>query len=81
MFSLVDAVLLRPVPFPGPDRIVRVWVAPRPGAMNATSTLDFLDWQRLATSFEALAAEMPAAVALTGAGEAVRLDGKAVTPG
>jgi predicted permease len=80
MFSLVDAVLLKPIPFPDPDRIVRVWEAPRPGVTNSTSTLDFLDWQRLATSFSALAAERPVAAALTGQGEPLRLPGRAVTP-
>ena len=79
MFSLVDAVLLKPLPFPEPDRIVRVWEAPRPGITNATSTLDFLDWARLATKFEAIAAEIPVSAALTADGEAVRLSGKAVT--
>ena len=67
------------MPFPEPDRIVRVWEAPRPGATNATSTLDFLDWKRLGTVFEALAAEQPISAALTGEGEPTRLAGKAVT--
>ncbi|MBI1356193.1 MAG: FtsX-like permease family protein [Acidobacteria bacterium] len=79
VFSLVDAVLLQPLPFPEPDRIVRVWQAPRPGVTNATSVLDFLDWRRLADSFEALAAEQTVSVALTGAGEPQRLTAKAVT--
>ncbi|HEX6209712.1 MAG TPA: ABC transporter permease, partial [Methylomirabilota bacterium] len=79
MFSLVDAVLLKPIPFPHPERIVRIWEAPRPGATNATSTLDFLDWKRLGTSFEALSAEHPLRAALTGNGEPVRLPGRAVT--
>jgi predicted permease len=79
MFSLVDAVLLKPIPFPDPERIVRVWEAPRQGATNNTSTPDFLDWKRLATSFEALSAEQSISPALTGSGEATRLAGKAVT--
>ena len=81
MFSLVDALLLKPLPFPEPERIVRVWEAPRPGATNATSTLDFLDWRRLGTAFETLSAELPISVALTGEGEPLRLGGKAVTAG
>jgi putative ABC transport system permease protein len=79
MFSLVDAVLLKPLPFPEPDRIVRVWEAPRPGVTNSTSTLDFLDWERMADTFDALAAERAISVALTGEGEPARLAGKAVT--
>lgn len=79
MFSLLDAVMLKPLPFGRPDRIVRIWEAPRPGVTNSTSAPDFLDWRRMATSFEALAAETPISMALTGAGEPVRLDGRAVT--
>ncbi len=79
MFSLVDAVLLKPLPFPNPDRIVRVWEAPRPGVTNATSTLDFLDWKRMGKAFESIAAEIPLSAALTGNGDPVRLPGKAVT--
>jgi len=80
MFSVLDAVLLKPLPFPQPDRIVRVWEAPQPGVVNATSVPDFLDWKRLAnTEFEALSAEQPISVALTDKDGATRLSGKAVT--
>ena len=30
MFSLVDGILLKPLPFPNPERIVRLWEAPSP---------------------------------------------------
>lgn len=79
MFSLVDAVLLKPIPFPQPDRIVRVWEAPRAGASNSTSTLDFLDWRRLNKAFEAMSAEVTASAALIGGGEPKRLQGRLVT--
>jgi predicted permease len=79
MFGLLDAVMLKPLPFGNPDRIVRIWEAPRPGVTNATSAPDFLDWRRMATAFEALAAESPISMALTGAGDPVRLEGRAVT--
>ena len=79
MFSVVDAVLLKPIPFAAPDRIVGVWEAPRPGVFNATTGPEFLDWKRLAKSFEAFSAEQPISAALTGEGEPARLSGKAVT--
>jgi putative ABC transport system permease protein len=79
MFSLLDAVLLKPLPFLAPDRIVRIWEAPQPGATNSTSTLDFLDWQRLGSTFDAMAAEVPAAMALNRGGDPVQLDAGRVT--
>jgi putative ABC transport system permease protein len=79
MFSVVDAVLLKPLPFPEPERIVRIWEAPRPGVTNSTSTLDFLDWKRLGTVFEAMSAEQWTSMALTGKGEPARLSGRLVT--
>jgi putative ABC transport system permease protein len=79
MFTIVDAALFKPLPFPEPHRIVSVWEAPRPGVNNATSTLDFLDWRRLSGAFDALAAEHSISVALTGSGEPARLAGNAVT--
>jgi len=54
MFSLFDAALIKALPFPHADRMVRVWEAPREGVVNATSAPDFLDWRRLGTSFASL---------------------------
>jgi predicted permease len=79
MFGILDAVLLKPLPFPNPERLVRVWEAPRPGVTNFTSTLDFLDWKRMGTSFEALSAEIPVSVTLSSTGEPARLTGRAAT--
>ncbi|HMJ61069.1 MAG TPA: ABC transporter permease [Bryobacteraceae bacterium] len=79
MFSVVDAVLLKPLPFPQPGRIVGVWEAPRPGVSNATAVPEFLAWKRLATVFNALAAEQPILAALNDRDGPTRLAGKAVT--
>jgi predicted permease len=79
MFSVVDAVLLKPLPFADPGRIVGVWEAPRPGAVNSTTAAEFLDWKRLAGAFEALSAEQSISAALTAHGEPTRMSGKAVT--
>jgi putative ABC transport system permease protein len=80
MFSLMDAVLLKPLPYPEPERIVRVWEAPTPTSRNGISTLNFVDWKRLSTSFEALSAIRGLNVALTGHGEPARLTGILVSP-
>jgi predicted permease len=79
MFSIVDAVLLRPLPFPEPGRIVLVWEAPRPGSVNATTAPQFLTWKRLGTDFAALAAERSISMALNQSGGPIRLAGKEVT--
>jgi hypothetical protein len=79
MFSVVDAVLVKPLPFPEPDRIVSVWEAPRPGVVNATTVPQFLAWKSSETVFDALAAEQPASAALNEKSGPIRLSGKLVT--
>jgi len=80
MFSLVDGVLLKPLPYPDPERIVRVMEAPTPSTRNGIATLNFLDWKRLSTSFEALSATRGLSAALTGQGDPARLNGMLVSP-
>lgn len=46
MFSLVDGILFPPLPFPNPERIVRVWEAPTPSTSNATTTSTFEELKR-----------------------------------
>ena len=79
MFSVVDAVLVRPLPFAAPERIVAIWEAPRPGTSNATSVPQFLAWQRLASDFATLSAERDFPAALNDEKGPVRLAGKRVT--
>ena len=79
MFSVVDAVLLKPLPYLEPERIVRVWEAPSPTDRNGITTLNFLDWKRLSTSFEALSATRGLSASLTGQGEPARLAGMLVS--
>jgi putative ABC transport system permease protein len=79
MFSVVDAVLLKPLPFPAPDRIVAVWEAPRPGVVNAVSVRQFLAWQRLSREFMTLTAEQDFSAAISYNNQPIRLAGKRVT--
>jgi len=81
MFGVVDAVLLKPLPFAEPDRMVRIWEAPRPGIVNDTTVPQFLAWERSATVFDDLAAEQPVTAALNEKDGPIRLAGDLVTPG
>ena len=61
IFSVVNAVLLRPLPFPDSSRIMQIWHVPPansfPGMTQfSVSPANFLDWQRQNTSFEGMAA-------------------------
>jgi putative ABC transport system permease protein len=78
MFSIVDAVMLKPLPFPEPERMVRVWETP-PGGRNGTTTLTFLDWKRQSDIFEALSVENPTKAAITTGGDPARVSGKQVS--
>ncbi len=56
IFSFVDAVLLKPLPYPHPERIVNLWEK-HPGVdRNVISTLNFLDWKRQNRCFQFLSA-------------------------
>ena len=61
IFSVVNAVLLRPLPFDDPSRIMQVWHVPParsfPGmTMFAVSPANYLDWHSQSSSFEQMAA-------------------------
>jgi putative ABC transport system permease protein len=80
MFSLVDGVLLRPLPYDAPDRLIRIWSAnPRGIPRNQISPPDFYDWREQVRGLSHLAAFNAADVTLTSAGEPVRLPGSSVT--
>jgi predicted permease len=78
IFSIVNAVLLRPLPFPEPDRLVRVAQTWK-GRPAVYSPQNFLDVAAQATSFSGLAAIDTNGVTLTGQGAPVRLEGAEVS--
>ena len=57
MFTVVDGVVLRPLPYPAPDALVRVWSAHRQRglAQFSVSAPDALDWASQCRSLETLA--------------------------
>jgi len=82
IFSLVNAVILKPLPFPESDRLVWVFGNIRNGGNRASvSPLDFLDYRNQNKTFEQFAANyvVPVPVTLTGSGDPERLQASAVT--
>jgi predicted permease len=79
MFSVVDGVLFKPMPFPNPERIVRIWEAPTPATSNSTTTRTFLELKSQSQSFEALSAESLSTATVPINGEPIRLNGRYVS--
>jgi putative ABC transport system permease protein len=73
IFSFVNAVLLKPLPYPDPERIVSVWEKRPDEGNNYISTLNFLDWERQNRCFQFLSAFTPDTVTLTGSGSPEQL--------
>ncbi|HEX5215785.1 MAG TPA: ABC transporter permease, partial [Vicinamibacterales bacterium] len=76
IFSVLDAVVLRKLPYEDPDRLVMVWEKrEREGVLNnVVAAADFLDWRRLNPAFTGMAAVVESGASLTGSGEPVQLD-------
>jgi putative ABC transport system permease protein len=73
IFSFINAVMLKPLPYQDADRIVRVWEKPPDGDRNGISTLNFLDWKNQNTVFTAMAAQTGGTSTLTGVDVPVQL--------
>jgi predicted permease len=79
MFTILNAVLLKPLPFTKPDRMVRVWETLPNGTPNDTTTLTFLDWKRQSAVFEALSVEQRTRAAVGTGENLARVEGKLVS--
>ena len=73
IFSFVDGILLKPLPYAEANRIVRVLEKPPGFPRNGISTLNFLDWQKQNTVFDFMAAQTGASMTLSGTNEPVLL--------
>jgi putative ABC transport system permease protein len=82
IFSLIDSVLLKPLPFKDSERLAMVWeVRPRFNQPRIqVSPANYVDWEKQAQSFDSLAALSNSFVNLTGSGTPERLPAAQVTP-
>src|SRR5215468_1149163 len=82
VFSVIDAVLLRPLPYADPDRIVVINETPEKGRAERweMSYPNFADVRTQARAFDALAAYRADSLILTGAGEPARVSAARATP-
>ena len=79
IFSVVNAVLLRPLPFPTAERLVFISEWSQQVQNMSVSYPNFVDWRDQNRVFEQLAAFRGAGLILTGMGEPERLDGREVS--
>ncbi len=75
IFALVDATLLRPLPYGNPDRLVSIWEKTATVPRSYGSPLNMLDWKTRSRSFEAVAGFTPSVGGMVMAGA----DGNAET--
>lgn len=79
IFSVVNPILFQSLPYPNPERIVRVTERDKDGQPNGTGYSTFVDVHNMSTSFEALAVNSQWQPTLQGSGDPERLNGQRVT--
>ncbi len=79
LFSVVNGVLLSPLPFPEPDRLIALYTNRVNFDRASISYPNFVDWQRENRTFASMAAFRPDNFNLTGAGEAEHIRGQMVS--
>jgi predicted permease len=79
LFSVVNGVLLSPLPYPRPSELVAVYARSRETTQGYVTYLNFLDWQRENQTFASMAMYRNQDYNFTGAGSAERLSGNMVS--
>jgi putative ABC transport system permease protein len=79
IFTVVNAVLLRPLPFDDPDRLVLLLERTSQFPTITTSWPNYVDWRDQSRSFESVAAMRPLTITLTGQGDPDRIPARMIT--
>jgi predicted permease len=79
LFSVINSVLLAPLPFPQPDRLMALFTQRVSFTTGSISYPNFLDWQRNNRTFSSLAAYTPNDFNLTGSGQAEHVAGEMIS--
>ena len=79
IFSVINGVLLKSLPFPEPERLVALAETSKEVPVMSVAYPNYLDWQARQTVFEDMAARVPAGGVITGDGEPERVIGRFVT--
>ncbi|MGA9355396.1 MAG: ABC transporter permease [Terriglobales bacterium] len=79
LFSVVNGVLLNPLPYPQPDQLVTLHEGKPNFATGSISFPNFRDWHKDNRTFASMAISRGSAFSLTGAGEATQVTGEFVT--
>jgi predicted permease len=80
IFSVVNGVLLRPLPFEDPDRLIKIWETFLPGGQGTASVPNLKDWREQNTVFNGIAAYQFSSLNLRGQDSPERLQGATVSP-
>ena len=80
IFSVVNAVLLRPLPYPNANRLVALSENSLKDSDISVAYPDYLDWRAQQSVFEEMSARMPTGGVITGANEPERVIGRLVSP-
>jgi putative ABC transport system permease protein len=79
IFSLVNGVLLRPLPYPAPEQLMTIWGFYPSTGRSTASLPDFHDWRERSRSFSDMAAVYGTLFTITSGGEPEQLAGSRVT--
>ncbi len=81
IFSVIDGVLIQSLPYPQPDRLVRIIPSSTAFPRFNLNPFDFRDFRARSKSFDGMAAYVHGDLQLSGSGEPVRLTGVGITSG